>query len=146
MTYEEMWDAFCQKDENAINADYSAWQFGDNPNELALLVKNGVKKATSSLYKLYQVDGDAIPFVGDYSIILDSNDEAVCIIKVTKVSLIPFNEITEKQARLEGEGDLSLQYWRNTHINFFQSEVKEYGLEFNLDDMIVFEEFEVVYQ
>lgn len=50
-----------------------------------------------------------------------------------------FKEMTEDLAKLEGEGDLSLEYWKNTHYNFFKS----YNSKFNNEILIVFEIFEV---
>lgn len=40
-----------------------------------------IKTATCSAYDLYHAEGEPIPKVGDYSIILNSDGEAVCIIK-----------------------------------------------------------------
>ena len=42
-----------------------------------------------------------------------------------------------------GEGDRSLEYWRNTHRRFFIEELCKDGLDFNEDMELVCEEFEV---
>lgn len=47
---------------------------------------------------------------------------------------------------MEGEGDKSLEYWRNVYIKFFTEELKEVGKQFNEDMNIVYEEFEVVFK
>ncbi|OAT33655.1 hypothetical protein M975_1016 [Buttiauxella brennerae ATCC 51605] len=53
--------------------------------------------------------------------------------------LIRFSDVTEEFARKEGEGDLSLEYWRREHKAFFTRE------GFYSDDMeLVAEEFEVI--
>jgi uncharacterized protein YhfF len=55
------------------------------------------------------------------------------------LGLVRFSEVTEAFARKEGEGDLSLDYWREEHKAFFTRE----GVY--ADDMeLVAEEFVVV--
>ena len=51
-----------------------------------------------------------------------------------------FNEMTEEYAKLEGEGDLSLDYWKKVHCDFFKS----IDMDFNNNSKIVFELFELV--
>jgi uncharacterized protein YhfF len=65
-----------------------AWQFGAQPDLLAQLVLDGTKTATASAYDLYAVDNDPLPEVGSYDVVLDSKDQAVCIIQIKKVSVV----------------------------------------------------------
>ena len=83
---------------------------------------------------------------GDYSIILNSKDEAVCVIQTTKTSVVPFDEVSEAHAYKEGEGDRSLAYWRAIHEEFFTEEFEETEIEFNGQTRILCEEFKVVYK
>lgn len=121
-----------------------AWAFGDDSDKLAELVVQGVKTATSSAYALYEAEGEALPEVGEYSVILDSHDNAVCIIKTTKVYVTSFDKVSEAHAYKEGEGDRSLDYWREVHENFFTRCLKEAGLAFSPSMEVVCEEFEVI--
>ena len=123
-----------------------AWAFGDDADKLAELVVQGVKTATSSAYALYETEGEALPEAGEYSVILDSHDNAVCIIKTTKVYVTSFDKVSEDHAYKEGEGDRSLDYWREVHENFFTRCLKEAGLTFSPSMEVVCEEFEVVYK
>lgn len=143
MTAEELWNSFVNK--TGLTADYEAWAFGDDPDTLAALVLRGIKTATASAYPLYALDGEALPAVGEYSVILNSRDEAVCIIRTTKVFTLPFCEVGAEQAYKEGEGDRSLEYWRRVHREFFAECMSEAGLEFSEDMPVVCEEFELVY-
>lgn len=122
-----------------------AWAFGAVPDELADLVARGIKTATSSAYELYDLEGEEIPQAGGYDIILDSQDNAVCIIKTTKVYVTPFLQVSEEHAWREGEGDRSLSYWRQVHEKFFTIWLAESGLTFSEDMLVVCEEFELVY-
>ena len=124
---------------------YTAWSFGVVPDKLAALVVAGTKQATTSLYDLYAVDQEPLPMVGGYSVILNSKEEAVCIVQTTKVTILPFQDVTEEMADIEGEGDRSLAYWRDVHLEFFQEEAKTIGKTFDESMFVVFEEFQLVY-
>ena len=137
MTAEEMWK------ESGLTGEYEAWSFGDDTDALARLVKDGIKTATCSARCFYEMEGEPLPEVGGYSIILDSKDQAVCIIRTTRVYTVTFNRVSEEHAWKEGEGDRSLEYWRNTHRRFFAEELREEGLDFDEEMELVCEEFEV---
>ena len=139
MTAEEMWTI------SGLGGSYSAWQFGDDPDRLAALVKAGKKTATSSLNYWYQAEPEEFPQKGEISVILDSRDEAVCIIQTTDVKVIPFREISAEDAFKEGEGDRSLEYWRNVHRAFFTKELQEEGVPFEESMEVVYETFEVIF-
>ena len=139
MTAQEMWSA------SGIEAGYEAWAFGDDPDTLAELVRTGVKTATASAYPFYELEGEDLPKAGEYSVILDTKDEAVCIIRTIRVYVTPYREVTAEQAWKEGEGDRSLDYWRRVHEAFFRKELEEAGLTFTEDMGVVCEEFEVIY-
>ena len=113
MQANELWAQFAQAN-NLTNESYDAWVFGGAPDELARLVLQGEKMATSSAYDIYQVKNQPLPQAGEYSVILNSKREAVCIIRTTKVQILPFDKVDEQHARKEGEGDKSLNYWRKS--------------------------------
>lgn len=144
MTAQEMWEAFV-KEQNITETEYEAWAFGDDTDGLAELVKQGIKTGTSSAYPLYQIDGEPLPEASGYSVILNSKDEAVCIIENTKVYVLPFCEVSAEHAYKEGEGDRSLKYWRNVHEEFFTECMEEAGLTFDENMKVVCEEFRLVY-
>ena len=145
MTEKEMWKAFCKESGNDTE-NYEAWAFGDDADRLASLVLEGKKSATASVYELYAYDNEELPEVGDLSIILDSEDRAVCIIRDTEVRVVPFRDVDEEHARLEGEGDLSLSYWREVHKKVFTEWMKETGMAFKDSTEVVLEKFEVVFR
>lgn len=144
MTAQEMWRAYCMA-VGAEETEYEAWAFGDAPDALAALVLSGEKRATSSAWELYALDGDLIPKKGDKSVILSSREEAVCIIENTEVFVLPYDEVTQEMAAMEGEGDKSLAYWRQVHERFFRQEMAEYGRCFHEKMPVVFERFRVIW-
>lgn len=148
MTAETLWQNFCREKNIDPAAPHAAWAFGAAPDELAQLVLEGTKTATASGYDLYFLEEaeESLPKAGDYSIILDSHDNALCIIRTVKTAVVPFDEVGSEQAYKEGEGDRSLAYWREVHEAFFTEDFKSCGVEFSHRSPILCEEFEVVYK
>ncbi|MBJ7987813.1 MULTISPECIES: ASCH domain-containing protein [Bacillus] len=136
------WDTYWGNNEKPKSV--TAWQFGDSPDYLAKLVIDGVKTATCSSHIFYELENEPLPTTKDYSIILNSQDEPVAIIKTIEVTVTPMNEVTEEFAIAEGEGDLTYNYWRDTHIQFFTKELYELGLGFSEDMLLVCERFELI--
>lgn len=112
---------------------------------MADLVLKGEKTATASAYDLYAVDNDPLPQEGIFDVVLDSQDQVVCIVEVTKVSVQPFHQVSADHAYKEGEGDKSLAYWRQVHEEVFTEWMSEAGLTFTPDSKVVLEEFRKVY-
>ncbi|MGX7777208.1 ASCH domain-containing protein [Streptococcus pluranimalium] len=140
----DMWQEY-QQINPSIGDEMDAWAFGSEPDLLAQLVLDGTKTATASAFDLYELEGEPLPEVGSYDIVLDSQDDAVCIIEITKVSVVPFKDVSAGHAFKEGEGDRSLAYWRQVHKELFSEWLAEADLAFNEDSKIVLEEFRVVY-
>jgi len=147
-----MWHAYLKSIGETIKStekNYEAWHFcmdEKNANDLAELVKKGVKKGTTSLYFSYQLENEALPKIGQHNIILDWAGHPQCVIKTTNVEVLPFNKVTEAFAKIEGEGDGSLVYWRKVHRIAFENELSTTEKEFSEDMLVVCEVFEVVYQ
>ncbi|MBU5210527.1 ASCH domain-containing protein, partial [Heyndrickxia oleronia] len=138
------WNDFWKLKGEEIPKHVSAWQFGDNPNYLAQLVIEGIKTATCSGLIFYELENERIPCVDDYSIILNSHDEPLAIIKTVDVQIMPMNEVPEEFAIAEGEGDRTYQYWKDTHEKFFTEALKEIGQEFSEDLKLVCERFTLI--
>ena len=141
---EAFWRAFA--DATGVEAPYDAWAFGgdDTPElatELGLLVRDGPKRATTGLLASYEAEGESLPVVGTYSVILDGAGLPLCIIRTTHVETMPFGEVDAEFAWVEGEGDRSLAYWRAAHERFFEAE----GTPVGDDDLVVLERFDLVW-
>ena len=146
MKSNEMWQRYAG--DHADQITYEAWAFcggGKVGDELAGLVLAGVKTATTSAYVSYQIEGEPVPEEGSYSVVMYDDGEAACVIRTTRVSLVPFNEVPASHAYLEGEGDRSLSYWRRVHREAFKPEYLAAGKDFDERDLCVLEEFELVY-
>jgi uncharacterized protein YhfF len=148
-----LWDAFLASGTPdalaAAGATYSAWQFGygvEQGNRLLACVLDGPKRATAGSLWAYEAEGEAVPAPGDHSVILDGHGVARCIIRTTGVDIVPFDEVDAAFAYDEGEGDRSLEYWRDVHWTYFARELTELGLEATPDMPVVCERFEVLFR
>lgn len=128
---------------------YVAEGWGDSPalaDELGALIVQGTKTATCSALWEWEAEGNPIPKAGYLTIALDGRGEPLCIVETTEISIHNYNEVDADFAREEGEGDLSLDYWRQAHKNYFSRVLKKIGKEFSEDMPLVCERFRVIYK
>lgn len=129
--------------------DFSADYFcadEKNANLCAELVKQGKKTATCSLKYWYEEAGEKMPSVGKLEVVTDWDGHPVCITETISVDECRFCDVGEEFAAAEGEGDLTLQWWREAHQKFFEAEAQQEGFEFHEEIMLVLERFKVVYK
>ena len=148
MKPEEMFLKYAKENNvDEAHQTFTSWNFCNDEksaNELAELVYIGEKTATSSSHWLYEIEGEPIPQVGDYSVVENWKGHGVCIVKTTAVSVVPFDEVTTEHAQKEGEGDRSLTHWRNIHEDIFKKEFTDQGKQFSPKMLVVCEEFQMV--
>jgi uncharacterized protein YhfF len=123
-------------------------QFGDSAelsSELLALIASGKKRGGASLHAAYAIEKLPVPQVGEIRIVLDHHDRPVFVTRNTAVDIIPFHAVGADFAACEGEGDGSLAYWHQAHLNYFTRTSPELGLVFSEDMLIVCERFEVLY-
>ena len=114
-----------------------SFAFGDGPelaDELLDLVIRGVKTATCSTE-----DEPNTSTPGERWIVLDGSGEPRCVIESTEVTYRRFGEVDAAFAYDEGEGDRSLNYWRQAHRTYFDRQGK-----FREDMMLMCERFRLV--
>jgi uncharacterized protein YhfF len=126
-----------------------AWSFGNSSemaDELGVLVLHGTKTATCSLLWEHETDGLPLPQVGELSIILDGVGLPLCLIETVGVEVKPFGAVDASFAAAEGEGDRSLEYWREGHRRYFLPYCKSIGRPFDENTPLVCERFKLVYK
>ena len=99
-----------------------SYAMGDSPelaDELLALVLEGKKTASCDSLQLMQKDNIPMPKVGDKYLLLDGRQKPAAVIETVEVTIRRFDEIDEAFARAEGEGDLSYEYWRQGHKEYF---------------------------
>lgn len=131
--------------EDAPNVGY----FCDNEkdaNSFADLVRKDIKRATSHSLLGLQFRNKELPKIGDFFVVTDWAGKAKCIIRTTSVKLVPYFAIHSEHARLEGEGDKSIEHWQKTHWDYYTRELAEFGRIPRESMIVVFERFEKVFQ
>ncbi|MCB0390781.1 MAG: ASCH domain-containing protein [Bdellovibrionales bacterium] len=114
-------------------------------DKLIELYLEGKKTAGSSIKEDFISAGDPLPKVGNFWIILNSNEEPQCLVQTVKVVENKFYDVPLEIAIAEGEGDLSLEYWRNAHKKFYEPHLEDWGLSRIDDATVITEFFAVVY-
>ena len=149
---EAYWRAYLKAlpaDSPVRDEEYEAEPFGDGPelaDELGALIFSGSKTATCSALWEWEVAGETPVRPGDKSVVLDGGGNPLCIIETTEVEIRRFDEVDGLFAREEGEGDLSLEYWRGAHRRFFGRTLPKIGRSFAEDMPLVCERFRVIYK
>ena len=145
----EFWKRF-DADAGSIDPTrfYEAFHFGDNEemaNSLADLVLDGTKHATAGLLWSFEREGKALPQPGDFSVVTSWAGSPLCVIETVQVDIAPFNEVAAEFAAVEGEGDGSLEFWRQEHASAFSRECTRIGRVFNDSMLVACERFKVVF-
>lgn len=147
---DEFWKAYLSVlPESERERDYfEAFQFGagrEMANQLARLVLDGIKTATSDL--VWHLEHQAKPRwrVGDEHVVLDGNWLPVCVIRTTELETRGFGEVDATFAYAYGEGDRTLAWWREHLYAWYARECREIGREPSYDMPLQCERFEVVF-
>lgn len=152
MTEEELdlyWERFLQETgrdpEDKCAGDLTFEAKGFIGDEMVSLVLNGQKTAFFSSFATFQIDGEPLPVSGELYTVLDRNGDPACVIEMTDVNIIPFNDVTWGMAQKEGE-DENLEQWRLKKQENLEDEGAILGFEFTPDMKLVFQVFRVVYR
>ena len=103
--------------DSASLSDLPKWTFGDGPelaDRLAALIVAGVKTATCS-----DTGIEPPPVEGERGCLMSGDGRPVAILQTETVTRMKFADMSEELAALEGEGDLSLEYWQSAHREYF---------------------------
>ena len=146
----EFWQEFCRSTPGVtIDTPFQTWFFGNTPKmarELAELVISGQKTATASLAEVNKINPENAPVDDGYSVVTDFEGHLMCVIQTTEIRHLPFDEVDAQFAFDEGEGDLSLAYWRQVHWAYFTKEAGALGIGFDEKSLVCCERFKVLFQ
>lgn len=131
-----------------LNPNISASVAGNKEitDELLNLYLTGKKTAGSSLVEDFLSVGDPLPQIGNYWIYLNSKEEPSCILQTVDIKIYKFDEVSVEIAIAEGEGDLSLSYWKKTHENLYRPFLQKWGLNSIHEATVITEFFKIVYR
>jgi uncharacterized protein YhfF len=145
----EFWKDFRRKHPAIdVSSEYQVWYFGNSPEmaaELSALVLAGKKTATASLAATNELKPHEAPVMGGLSVVTSFDGKPICVLRTTEIEHLRFLDVPANFATLEGEGDLSLEYWRRVHREYYTKEAAELGIEFNEDSLVCCERFELLF-
>ena len=146
---EKFWREFCAEN-SATNSDepYQVWFFGNNSKmarELVGSVLQGKKTATASLVEENKLNPESAPVPDGYSVVTDFEGNPQCVIQTTEIRHLPFDEVDAQFAFDEGEGNQTLEYWRDGHWRYFSKEAKKLEIEFDEKSLVTCERFKLLF-
>jgi len=127
---ENIWNDFLYKHPDIeIRETPESFYFCDNKEDAdvcAELVNKGIKQATAPSLWWFEKNNEPLPKIGDQYIVTDWEGIAKAIIETTKVEQVPYNKVTPEFARIEGEGDKSIKFWKEVHEAYYKREMEPY--------------------
>jgi uncharacterized protein YhfF len=127
---------------------FEAFQFGAGramADQCANLVLDGIKTATSDLVWHIEARGKPQWHVGDEHVVLDGSWRPVCVIRTTELDVVRFHDVDAAFASDYGEGDRTLEWWREHIYAWYANQCREIGREPSPDMPLLCERFELVF-
>lgn len=143
----ELWMRYRERAPGVPADPPAVFHFCDNQEDAdccAALVAAGRKRATASSLAELRLAGVPVPKPGDHAVVTDWAGEAQAVIRTVEVEIRRFGEVDEAFAREEGEGDLTLEWWRAAHRAYYARVLASSGIAVDDDLAIVCERFEAV--
>ena len=146
---DRFWELFCAV-EPSVNTTtpFQVWHFGNTRTmalELLALVLSGKKRATASSQSMNELEPHAAPVPDGFSVVTDFDGDPGCVIRTSEIRHLTFAEVDAGFAADEGEGDLSLDYWRKVHWDYFTREAVQHGFTFDEQSIVCCERFRLLF-
>jgi uncharacterized protein YhfF len=146
---EEFWKQFCEQNPQINPKEpFQVWYFGigrEDADELCNLVLEGKKTATTSLPLEYRKKPQDAPILNGYSVVTDFDGNPKCVVQTTELRVLPYSAVDAEFAFDEGEGDQSLDYWREVHWDYFSKRCLAVGEQPSIDMLVNCERFRLLY-
>jgi uncharacterized protein YhfF len=109
--------------------------------ELNELVLKGIKRATAGTLEWdYEAEGEPVEVVGEQLAVVNSDGRHIATIEAIRVDVVRFADVPDAFALAEGEGDLSGDDFRASHLRYWS----KLGLTITEDTLIVLLYFELI--
>lgn len=149
--YAAFWQAFLQTQadpETANTRFYESFHFSSRQSladELAGLVLNGTKTATSALVWENEAENKPVVKPGDYSIVTGWDGHPVCVYETTEVTIKPFKDVDAAFAYDYGEEERTLEWWQTAMWETYKTICADLGKIPSPEMLLVCERFKVVF-
>lgn len=144
---DEFWKTFCRAAKLSEATQYQTWHFGDSAglaHELIELVLSGPKRATAGLARVLDATPN-VPIAGVYSVVTEVDGTPRAVIRTTTVDRRKFRDVDAAFAWDEGEGDRTLEDWKQGHWRYFTRECESSGERMTETAEVCLERFELLY-
>ena len=124
------------------------WAFGataEVADALVELVLTGAKTATSSALWEWEAENEEPPLPGDLAIVCDGAGTPRALVRTVTAEVVAFDQVPAGHAAAEGEGDLSLSWWRDAHEKYFTTSLAPHDRAFAADMPVLLETFTVLH-
>ena len=142
----DFWTAYCRASKLPEDTLYQAWYFGDSTqlaHDLVELVLYGPKRATAGL--TCTSDPQTAPVHGGYSVVTEMDGTPRAVIRTTRLERSKFCDVDAAFAWDEGEGDRTLDDWKQGHWRYFSRECESLGQSMSEDAEVFLERFELLF-
>ena len=110
------------KSQDVANLPKDEFAFpGPERDRLVEATLDGRKVAMTSLMAEFIHDHEPLPFSGRRTILVNSDDQPLAVLRYTSVSVTRLGLVTLQHVLNEGEGYKSLTEWREAHESFWTS-------------------------
>jgi uncharacterized protein YhfF len=130
------------------------WGFADPGrlrDELTAAALAGLKTTTASLLVEFEIDGDAVPVVGQIDVLVDSDGRDVAIVETLGCRIARLADVDDRHAIDEGEGYANTAEFRVAHERFWngyrdkiRAGLGDPAWEITDDTLVVLERFRIV--
>ena len=127
-------------DPGALDPDVENLDLSDHPR----LIRDRQKNGTAHLAIDFEINSIPRREVGDYWLIPDFDNRPLYLVRVVEILTWPFRDVPYSWALVEGEGDLSLRWWRDAHYDYYSGQCKLWGVPWSEDLPVVCERWELV--
>ena len=133
---------FGEFDENTSNEALAS------TDSIGAMAVNSMKRGTC--YQPMQFEKNNVPMlqVGDYRVVVKTDGTPVCVVRVIRINIVPFNQVGPDFAASEGPEDgliPSHENWSNGHRGYFVKQSASWGLTWRDDNPVVCESFITVF-
>jgi uncharacterized protein YhfF len=136
-----------EAERNQIYYEADSWGNSDElAEQIAIVILSGEKTTTSRLEWEREKSNDPIDKIGDKSIVLNAQQEPVCIVEVTDIFIRPFDQVDAAFVYNYGEGSRDMDFWNKNMWEYYEAECAEIGLQATPDMPMICQVFKVIYK
>ncbi len=109
------------------------------------LIRIGDKTGTFTLPWIVERTGQPVPQVGDCIILIDMAGTPTLLVRLERIHLVPFGEITNDDTAVDGTPVRDISVWKPLHTQYWGGMLAPHGLAVTDDMPVWIEAFSLVH-